>query len=105
MLIEISTDRHIDGRRSLIERIYAVIEASVGRYADRVSRVAVHLGDDEPGHGSDDVRCAIEVRLAGRGTSDVTHYASKTEDAVAGAARKLRQVVEAASGHLAAPAS
>lgn len=84
----------------MIERVYSMVEASVGRYADRVSRVAVHLGDDEgvtSSHSHDDIRCAMEVRMAGRGARGVSHHAGKIDDAVAGAARKLRRVIEHAT--------
>lgn len=95
MLIEVSTDRHIHGRVSLMERVYALVEASVGRHAARVSRVVVHLGE-EGGANLDDVRCAMEVRLAGLGRSGVTHRAGRIEDAISGAATKLRRAVERA---------
>lgn len=91
MLIEISTEPHIDGQLSLIERIYAAVEASVGRHAHRVSRVAVYLGEvvDSP-----EVCCAIEVRLAGRARRGVRFRARCVDDAVAGAVLKLQRAVQ-----------
>ena len=102
MLIEISTEPHIHGRRSLIERVYSLVEASVGRHAGRVNRVLVHLGEEgssaEHAADADHVRCAIEVRLSGRSPRGVSHHARKIEDAVAGAVSKLARTVERTVG-------
>ena len=102
MLIEISTEPHIQGQRPLIERVYAMVEASVGRHAGRVSRVLVHLGEDQDSaelpSNPDHVRCAIEVRLSGRSPRGVSHHARKIEDAVSGAVSKLSRTIERAVG-------
>lgn len=94
MRIEISADPQIDSRVSLIDRVYSLVEKSVGRHADRVSEVSVHLGDES----GDDVYCAMEVRLRGKRSRAVTHHARGVERALVGAARDLHRFLESGTG-------
>ena len=101
MHIELSTDSHIQGRESLQTRVEATVEAALGRYRQRITRVEVHLRDENgPKAGADDIRCAMEVRLEGLKPAGVTHNASEIEDAVSGAAHKLQRVIEHALGRI-----
>ena len=95
MHIEVSTDSHIHGREELVTQIRATVEAILGRYREKISRIEVHLRDENgPKSGGDDIRCAMEARLEGRGPTGVTHHASEIDDAVSGAAHKLQRTIE-----------
>lgn len=101
MHIEVSTDSHIHGREALVTRIHATVEAALGRYRGKISRVEVHLRDENgPKTGADDIRCAMEARIEGRGPTAVTHNANEIDDAVAGAAQKLQRVIEHTLGRI-----
>ena len=64
-------------------------------FSDRVTRVEVHLSDvNGDKRGEDDKRCMMEVRLEGRQPTAVTHQATTLEQAVAGAAGKVKRSVE-----------
>ena len=95
MKIQVNTDRNIEGDERLAEFVHEVVSGALSRFADRVTRVEVHLGDVNAGKtGEDDKRCMIEARLAGRRPTAVTHLAGSVREAVGGAADKMQRVLE-----------
>lgn len=101
MQIEVSTDSHIDGRAELARTIPLEVEKALGRFADRITRVEVHLSDiNAAKSGPNDKRCLIEVRLAGRHPMAVSHEASTMELAVDGAIGKVRRSLQRTLGRL-----
>jgi ribosome-associated translation inhibitor RaiA len=100
MQIQVRHDNHIQGHESLLAYVQSVIEASVDRFADRVTRVEAHLGDVN-GHeksGSNDMRCMLEARVSGVKTIAVTHQAETLGLAIDGAAAKLAHALESSIG-------
>lgn len=67
MLIQVRTDDNIEGRDELASRVESRVGDALEQLADRVTRVQVHLGDEnsDKKSGPDDKRCTLEVRLAG----------------------------------------
>lgn len=101
MLIQVNTDNHIVGREALTTRVQATVEAALSRFDDRISRVEVHLSDENGRKtGPDDKRCVIEVRLEGRQPTAVTHMAATIDDAVSGAADKVVSSLDSTLGKL-----
>jgi hypothetical protein len=99
MQIEISTDRTVEGSEALSARVKGAVENALSRFSSRISRVEVHLGDENGKKGGqDDKRCMMEARIDGRPPSAVTHYATTLELAVTGAAGKLKRSVESILG-------
>ncbi|RYD67733.1 MAG: ribosomal subunit interface protein [Verrucomicrobiaceae bacterium] len=95
MMIQVNTDRHIHGGAELQEDVTSMIEASLGNRADRITRVEVHLSDQNSEKGGDgDVRCAIEARLAGLPPLGVHHDASGLTESVQGATERLEHLIE-----------
>ena len=95
MQIEINTDSNIEGSEELSAHVKGAVESALTRFSDRVTRVEVHLSDVNSGKGGqDDKRCMMEVRLEGRQPTVVTHQATTLDQAVAGAASKLKRSVE-----------
>ncbi len=68
MLIQVNTDHTTHGSVNLTHVVETLIEDKLDRFADRVTRVEVHLDDENGSHktGGHDKRCMIEVRMAGR---------------------------------------
>jgi ribosome-associated translation inhibitor RaiA len=101
MLIEVNTDNHIRGSAELSAKVEASVEAALSHFSDRVSRVEVHLADEnsQKGGGSD-VRCSMEARIDGHQPLAATNHADSVEDAVDGAAEKLTAAIESALGRL-----
>ena len=90
MQIQVHTDHNIALHEPLSEHVKSVVETSMSRFERRITRVEVHIGD-ENGHrgGRRDKRCTMEARLSGREPTVVTHHALSVDEAVTGAAHKL----------------
>jgi ribosome-associated translation inhibitor RaiA len=102
MHIQINTDRNIEGREALAARVSRVVESTLSRISDHITRVEVHLSDensDKKG-GDNNMRCLMEARLQGRQPVAVTHQAATLDQAVDGAADKLIRLIESALGRL-----
>ena len=101
MHIEVRTDHHIRGSEALTTSIQSTVEATLGRFDDRITRIDVHLNDENgPKKGGEDIKCTMEARLVGLKPAAVTHHAAQLEDAVAGAAEKLLRLIEHTLGRL-----
>jgi ribosome-associated translation inhibitor RaiA len=101
MQIQVNTDSNIEGQRKLTAHVRSVVESALCRFSDRITRVEVHLSDqngDRSGH--DDKRCMMEARLKGRQPTAVTHHAATLGQAVDGAADRMQRSIESALGRL-----
>lgn len=99
MQIQVNTDDHIQGREALAERVSGEVARFVGRFSERITRIEVHLGDENAAKsGADDKRCLIEARLAGRQPIAVTHHAATLKAALNGAGKKLRDALDSVLG-------
>lgn len=95
MQIQLNTDHNIEGNEKLAEHVKGVVEDTLGRFGGDITRVEVHLSDQNAGKpGTDDKRCVMEARLEGRKPTAVTHDAGTVGEATAGAAEKLARAVE-----------
>jgi hypothetical protein len=95
MQVQVNTDNNTDGDQALAAWVSTTVESALSRSSDHVTRVEVHLSD-ENGHksGQDDKRCMMEARLAGHQPVAVSHCAKTLDRAVNGAADKLTRLVE-----------
>ena len=95
MLIQVNTDNHIQGNERLTTYVQGVIQDTLSRFAERITRVEVHLHDTNGAKGGDnDKRCAIEVRPAGFDPVNTTHHAAEIDEAIDGAADKMKTLLE-----------
>jgi len=102
MQIQINTDRNIAGHEALGAQVSGVVENALSRISDHITRVEVHLSDensDKKG-GNYNMRCVMEARLEGRKPIAVTHQAATLDQAVDGAADKLSRLTESTLGRL-----
>ncbi len=102
MQIQINTDHNIDGNEALAAYVISETEHALSRFSDHISRVEVHLSDensDKKG-GKDGLRCVLEARLEGRHPIAVTHQATTLDQAVKGALNKLSRLIESTIGRL-----
>ena len=107
MQVHINTDHNIEGHEALAAQVSSVVESALSRSSDHITRVEVHLSDensDKKG-GNDDIRCMMEARLEGRQPIAVTHQAATMDQAVDGAADKLARLIESTLGRLRAQKS
>jgi ribosome-associated translation inhibitor RaiA len=101
MQIQVNTDNHIQGGEELTRQVTATIESALARFAKHLTRVEVHLSDENSHKRKDgDKRCAIEARPAGRQPVAVTHHANNLDDAVDGAAEQVKRLLESLYGKL-----
>lgn len=101
MQIQVNTDRHITGRESLADHVKTVVQDQLGRFADHITRVEVHLSDANSHKSSaNDKRCLMEARLAGRQPIAVSGTADNLRQAIDGAAQKLRRALDTTLGKL-----
>ena len=96
MQIQVNTDRHVQNDERLTAHVRAKVEDELRRFAERITRVEVHLSDVNSGakRGDADIRCLMEARLNGLNPTAVTDKAATVELAVAGAAEKLKRSIQ-----------
>ena len=96
MQIQINTDNRIEGSEALSTHVETVVGNAVRHVKDHLTRVEVHLHDENGGKaGGDDKRCLMEARLRSHQPVAVSHHAGSIHQAVDGAARKLKASLEA----------
>ena len=95
MKIQINTDHNIKGREAMAEQTQATVESTLGHLADHITRVEVHLSDENGTKaGSHDKRCMMEARLEGHQPIAVTHEAETVNEAIDGAVEKLKRLLD-----------
>lgn len=100
MLVQFNTDSSIEGRDELAREVTDTVEGALDRFADRITRVEVHLSDVNHDKGGVDKRCMLEARLSGRAPLAVESHATTVELAVSEAAEKLVRAIESDLGRL-----
>ncbi len=102
MQIQVNTDHNIEGHETLAAWIRGTVETALDRDSDHITRVEVHL-TDEDGHksGQNDKCCVMEARLEGRQPIAVSDRSETLEQAVNGAAGKLARLIERTLGRAA----
>ncbi len=94
MIIQVNSDNHVDGNVNVVVEVEQKVQRALDRFADRISRVEVHLNDENAHkNGQDDQRCLMEARLNGLQPIAVTHKAATLEQAVDGATERLRNAI------------
>jgi hypothetical protein len=102
MKIQVNTDHNVEGSEALVLMVEAEVQSALERFVDRLTRVEVHLGDEngeKDGSGADK-RCMLEARPAGMQPVAVTDFADTVEQAVVGATRKMQGVLNSTFGRI-----
>jgi ribosome-associated translation inhibitor RaiA len=102
MKIHLNTDNHISASDGLSERVDRVVGGALERFADRLTRVEAHLSDVNSHKTGDgvDKRCMLEARVAGHQPIAVTEDAETVDQAISGAAQKLKRSLDSMFGKL-----
>ena len=102
MQIQINTDGNIEGHEQLAQQVEAVVRDGLQRFTAKLTRVEVHLSDEnsDKKSGAADKRCLLEARLAGLQPIAVSHEAATIEQAVDAALEKLTHLLEGTLGRL-----
>ena len=102
MQVQVNHDNNVRIGEEVADRLTQVLESSLSQFADRITRVEMHLGDQNAGkHGDSDKRCMLEARLANLAPIAVTHQAESLQMAFEGALQKLDRALSHAIGKMA----
>jgi len=95
MNVQVNTSHNVAGSEQLDEYVRSTVEAVLGRFGEQITRVEVHLSDDNADKSNgDDKRCLMEARPAGMQPVVVTHVAASLDDAVDGAVERLERLLD-----------
>jgi hypothetical protein len=100
MQVQVNTDKAITHDASLDDHVEGVVRSALERFGEQVTRVEVHLGDNNSSHksGPNHKRCMMEARVAGIPPIAVTDQASELRQAISGASGKLVRALDTAIG-------
>ena len=102
MQIQINTDHHIEGHEALAAHVRGIVEGTLRRFSEHITRVEVHLSDENTHKsGQHNKCCVIEARLGGRQPIAVTHHAETLHQAIDGASDKVTRLIESTLGRAA----
>lgn len=101
MTIQVNTDKHIEGNERLHNYLTEELSSSLERFADKLTRIEVHLSDENGGKGGDnDKRCLLEARIEGLKPVAVTNFDSNIDAAISGAIDKLKAALDTVFGKM-----
>jgi ribosome-associated translation inhibitor RaiA len=91
MTIQFNADKNIASNDRTANYMNSMILDSLDRFSDHITRVEVHLADENGSNkeGGKDKRCTLEARLEGMKPIVVTNHADTVEKSVSGAIDKL----------------
>ena len=92
MQIQINSG-HMTPTAAIEEHIETKVEHEMKRFADRITRVEVHLRDDNGPKGGADKHCLLEARIAGLDPVVAEHAAGDMYLAIDTAAEKLHRAI------------
>ena len=86
---------NVDSSAALEQHTREQLEATIGRFEDRLTRVEVHFGDENSTQksGGNDKRCTIEARPRGRDPITVEAHADDFYPAASDAAGKIKRTL------------
>ncbi len=93
--VQVNTDHNIHGSEKLNLHVQDTVNASLGRFGRQITRVEIHLSDDNGSKSNgDDKRCLLEARPAGHQPLVVTHVAATIDEAVDGAVDMMEKLLD-----------
>ena len=101
MQIQVNTGNGVENKDALERWANEEIRQALSRFAGDVTRIEIHLSDENHGEGGGgDKRCAMEARLARHQPVTVTRHATNLDEAFRGASDKLKRALDSALGRL-----
>ena len=95
MQIQVNTDHNVKGSEQLELHVQSTVEASLRRFGGRITRVEIHLSDENGDRRrGDDKRCLLEARPAGLQPIVVTRVGRTIDDAVDGAVDMMEKLLD-----------
>lgn len=101
MQINVNTDKTVERHAGLDAHVQSVVTAALDRFAEQITRVEVHLSDNQGHKSADgDNRCLMEARVTGYQPIAVSDHAATLHQAIGGSADKLKRAIDSALGKL-----
>tara|TARA_B100001179_G_scaffold168971_1_gene124706 strand:+ start:3453 stop:3797 length:345 start_codon:yes stop_codon:yes gene_type:complete len=95
MQVQFNSDSSVMGTENVAERIEQAVRTKLERFEDRLTRLEIHVRDENgPKGGADDKACTIEARPSGGRPIGVTEHADTVDAAARKAASTLAQRLE-----------
>jgi ribosomal subunit interface protein len=91
---------NVDMPTALSEFIELRTKEVLGHFEKHITRVEIHLQDQNAHKGGNDIRCKVEVRPRGLEPMAVEHTAEKEADAVRKALDKMKSALDRRLGRL-----
>ncbi|EDL49225.1 HPF/RaiA family ribosome-associated protein [Erythrobacter sp. SD-21] len=92
MQVQFNSDSSVMGTENVATRIEARVREKLARFEDRLTRLEIHVRDENGAKGgADDKACTIEARPTGGAPVGVTGHAATVDDAANKAANTLAQ--------------
>jgi len=98
MLIQVNTDNHIQGRDDVVRLVEGIVNSKLGAVSAHLTRVEVHIADENAHKGGKDKRCTVEARPEGMQPLAASHNAASIESAVIGAVDRIRNALDSELG-------
>ena len=101
MKIQLNTDKNIKGTENLEGFVNEKLGASLKRFTDKITRIEVHLSDQNADKGgADDIHCKMEARVEGIQPIMVSSKNATKEKAFAEATDKLKAALDSRIGKM-----
>ncbi len=99
MQFQFNSDSSVMGTENVAERIENAVRHKLARFENRLTRLEVHVRDDNARKGGDDDKaCMIEARPRGDKPIGVTEHAGDVDTAARKAANTMAQRLERVLG-------
>lgn len=97
MIIDVHTDNHIRNTENLVTQVRGIVENALDIHALRLSRVIVHLGDENGARRSaGDKRCLLEARVESMPDLVITHHGDDLIPTLHAACEKMDRALSSA---------
>lgn len=91
MTIQLNAGKDLNVHETFAAKLNSLLSGELDRFSEYITRIEVHLSDENGAKkGTDDKRCLLEARLAGRQPIAVTGFGDNYELAVNSAIEKLK---------------
>ncbi len=101
MIIQLNADKNLTIHAEYESQISEKINKELGRFTDYLSRLEVHLADENGNKsGIDDKKCTLEARLEGRQPIAVISFGQTYDLAINSALAKLKNALNTIDGKL-----
>ena len=95
MLIQINTDKHVEGTEAKIAHFSQLIKDELDRHNEYITRVDAHLSDENGSKtNGDDQKCVLEAKMKGANPLVVTVVEATMHQAVKTAVEKIASLLE-----------